>query len=154
MSLGARAPDHLVRPDSARRNLTGPRAGGDLVLCRENALGAAIIFGFTAGLVFDALSSTALGLRAGVYTAVAFIAIRTIDRMDSSPLSVALWVGLLTISGVVLFLLVGTIFGQVTMDMGEAMRRVILVPLYNLVVALLLAPLSTRLLAPARHRFI
>lgn len=115
---------------------------------------AAIIFGFTAGLVFDALSSTALGLRAGVYTAVAFIAIRTIDRMDSSPLSVALWVGLLTISGVVLFLLVGTIFGQVTMDMGEAMRRVILVPLYNLVVALLLAPLSTRLLAPARHRFI
>lgn len=112
-----------------------------------------LLFGFTSGLVFDALSSTALGLRAGVYAAVAFLAIRTVDRMDSSALTIAVWVGALTLAGVVFFLVIGSIFGQVTMDMGEAMRRVILVPLYNLVIAAVLAPLSSRLLAPTRHQF-
>lgn len=114
----------------------------------------AILLAFTAGLLFDALSATALGLRAGVYTAVAFLAIRTIDRMDSNPFTVAGWIGLMTLVGVALFLVVGTIFGQVSMDAGEAMRRVILVPIYNLVLASLLAPLSARLLAPARRSFL
>lgn len=114
----------------------------------------AIVFGFVTGLVFDALSVTALGLRAGTYTAVAFLAVRTIDRMDSSPFSVAAWAGFMTIAGVVLFLVVGTIFGQVNMDAGQAMRRVILVPLFNLALAVLLAPLSARLLAPSRRGFL
>lgn len=114
----------------------------------------AIVFAFVTGLVFDALSVTALGLRAGVYAAVAFIAIRTIERMDSNPFSVAAWVGMLTLAGVVLFLVVGTIFGQVNMNAGEAMRRVILIPIYNLVLAAMLSPLSARLLAPSRRGFL
>lgn len=114
----------------------------------------AILFAFVSGLVFDALSVTALGLRAGVYAAVAFVAIRTIERMDSNPFSVAAWVGMLTLAGVVLFLVVGTIFGQVNMNAGEAMRRVILVPIYNLVLAAMLSPLSARLLAPSRRGFL
>ncbi len=114
----------------------------------------AIVFAFVSGLVFDALSVTALGLRAGVYAAVAFIAIRTIERMDSNPFSVAAWVGMLTLAGVVLFLVVGTIFGQVNMGAGEAMRRVILVPIYNLILAAMLSPLLARLLAPSRRGFL
>jgi rod shape-determining protein MreD len=114
----------------------------------------AILFAFGLGLVFDALSVTALGLRAGIYSAVAFLAIRTIARMDSNPFSVAAWMGLMTLAGVVLFLVVGTIFGQVNMDAGEAMRRIILVPIYNLALAVLLAPLSARLLAPSRRGFL
>lgn len=114
----------------------------------------AIVFAFVSGLVFDALSVTALGLRAGVYAAVAFVAIRTIERMDSNPFSVAAWVGMLTLAGVVLFLVVGTIFGQVNMNAGEAIRRVILVPIYNLVLAAMLSPLSARLLAPSRRGFL
>lgn len=115
---------------------------------------SAILFAFVSGLVFDALSVTALGLRAGVYAAVAFVAIRTIERMDSNPFSVAAWVGMLTLAGVVLFLVVGTIFGQVNMNAGEAMRRVILIPIYNLVLAAMLSPLSARLLAPSRRGFL
>ena len=115
---------------------------------------AAIVFAFISGLVFDALSVTALGLRAGIYAAVAFIAIRTIERMDSNPFSVAAWVAMLTLAGVVLFLVVGTIFGQVNMNAGEAMRRVILVPIYNLVLTAMLSPLSARLLAPSRRGFL
>lgn len=115
---------------------------------------AAIVFAFISGLVFDALSVTALGLRAGIYAAVAFIAIRTIERMDSNPFSVAAWVAMLTLAGVVLFLVVGTIFGQVNMNAGEAMRRVILIPIYNLVLAAMLSPLSARLLAPSRRGFL
>ena len=114
----------------------------------------AILFAFVTGLIFDALSVSALGLRAGTYSAVAFLAIRTIERMDSSPFSVAAWVGLMSLAGVVLFLVVGTIFGQVNMDAGQAMRRIILVPLYNLALAILLAPLSARLLAPSRRGFL
>lgn len=114
----------------------------------------AIVFAFVAGLVFDALSVTALGLRAGIYATVAFLGIRTIDRMDSNPFSVAAWVGLMTLAGVLLYLVVGTIFGQVNMDAGEAMRRIILVPIYNLALAVVLAPLSARLLAPSRRGFI
>lgn len=114
----------------------------------------AILFAFVTGLVFDALSVSALGLRAGTYSVVAFLAIRTIERMDSSPFSVAAWVGLMSLAGVVLFLVVGTIFGQVNMDAGQAVRRTILVPLYNLALAILLAPLSARLLAPSRRGFL
>lgn len=114
---------------------------------------SAIVLAFLSGLAFDTLSSTALGLRAAVYTSVAFLAIRTIDRMDSGPVTVAVWVGLMTLGGVVLFLIVGSLFGQVTLDPGEAMRRAILVPIYNLVIALLLAPVTSRLLAPSRHGF-
>lgn len=113
----------------------------------------AIVFAFFAGLVFDALSSSALGLRAAVYTSVAFLAIRTIDRMDSGPVTVAAWVGLMTAAAVVLFLVIGSLFGQVTLDPGEAMRRVILVPIYNLLLALLLTPIVSRLLAPSRRAF-
>lgn len=112
-----------------------------------------IVFAFLSGLLFDALSSTALGLRAAVYTSVAFLAIRTIERMDSGPVTVSAWVGLMTLGGVVLFLIVGSLFGQVTLDPGEAMRRVILVPIYNLVLALLLTPVISRLLAPSRRGF-
>ena len=79
----------------------------------------AIIFAFIAGLVFDALSVTALGLRAGVYATVAFLAIRTIDRMDSNPFSVAAWVALMTLAGVMLYVVVGSIFGQVNMDADD-----------------------------------
>lgn len=114
----------------------------------------AILFAFMTGLVFDALSVTALGLRAGVYSAVAFVAIRTIERMDSNPFSVAAWIGMMSLAGVALFLVVGTIFGQISMDAGEAMRRIILVPIYNLALATLLSPVSARLLAPSRRGFL
>lgn len=110
---------------------------------------AALIAAFAGGLAFDALSSSAMGLRAVVYITVVYLAIRTRERADFSALAVAVWTGLLSLIGVVLFLLVGTIFSQVVLDGGEALRRVLLVPLLNLLIAMALTPLIARLLEPS-----
>lgn len=90
-----------------------------------------------------------MGLRAVVYITVVYIALRTRERADFSTLAVAVWTGLLSLVGVVLFLLVGTIFSQVVLDGEEALRRVLLVPLLNLLIAMALTPLIARLLEPS-----
>ncbi len=110
----------------------------------------ALIVGFLGGLLFDALSANALGLRAFVYTAVAYLAVRTRDRADVGSVVVAVWVALLSVAGVLLLVTVGTLFGQFEMSGGEAMRRVLLIPVFNFLTALLLSPLSARLLRPTR----
>ena len=52
---------------------------------------------FVSGLVIDLLGSSLLGLRAIVFTVVAYIAIRTRERAEIGRLATALWVGVLTI---------------------------------------------------------
>lgn len=106
-----------------------------------------LFLGFAGGLVMDALSTGALGLRALVYTVVAYLAVRTRSRADSGPVSVALWAGALTAVGVVLVLLVGSIFSQAPVSGGLAVRTAILVPILNTGLALIVAPVTSRLLA-------
>lgn len=108
---------------------------------------AVLVVAFLGGLVIDLLSSTVLGLRAAVFTVVAFIAIRTAHRVDIGPAAVALWAGLLTLAGVVLFLIVGTLFGQgglVATDLG---RRLLFVPLTNLALTFAIAPMLERMIS-------
>lgn len=111
----------------------------------------AMVVAFFGGLAFDALSANALGLRAFVYTFVAFLAVRTRNRADVGTVVVAVWVGALSLVGVVLLLVIGTLFGQFGISGGEAMRRVVLIPVFNFLTALVLSPLSARLMAPARR---
>lgn len=105
-----------------------------------------LVMGFLGGLVIDLLSSTVLGLRAAVFTAVAFIAIKTAHRVDIGPVAVAVWVGLLTLVGVVLFLVVGTLFGEGGLIVSGLGRRIIFVPLTNLILSFFLAPVLNRLI--------
>lgn len=111
----------------------------------------ALLTGFTTGLVMDALGSNPLGLRAFTLTAVAYLAIRTRDRADFSPLAAAVWAGLLTLAGVVLYVLVGSLVSQVAMDGGQALRRILLVPVLTFLVALLAWPVLARLTEPVRR---
>lgn len=107
----------------------------------------AMLAAFSIGLLFDAVASTsALGLRAIAYTTVAFVAVRTRDRADLGPIAVAVWVGLMTLVGVATVFLVGTLFGQIDLGFGQAGRRLLLIPLFNAGIAVLLSPLSSRLL--------
>lgn len=107
----------------------------------------AMLAAFTIGFLFDAVaSSSALGLRALAYTTVAFVAVRTRDRADLGPLAVAVWAGAMTLVGVGTIFLVGTLFGQVAMDFGQVLRRLMLIPLFNAGIAVLLSPLTTRML--------
>ena len=108
----------------------------------EAVLGVA----FLSGLIIDLLGASLIGLRAVVYTTVAYIAIRTRERAEmGGRVTIALWVGLLTLLGVVLLLLIGTLFGQAALIGEGAVSVMILVPLANVAVAALFAPTFVRL---------
>lgn len=107
----------------------------------EAVLGVA----FISGLIVDLLGASLLGLRAVVYTIVAYIAIRTKERAELGRATIAIWAGLLTFVGVVLLILVGTLFGQISLLGENAASRMILVPLANVAVAGLLAPTFVRI---------
>ena len=107
----------------------------------EAVLGVA----FISGLIVDLLGASLLGLRAVVYTIVAYIAIRTKERAELGRATIAIWAGLLTFVGVVLLILVGTLFGQISLLGANAASRMILVPLANVAVAGLLAPTFVRI---------
>lgn len=101
---------------------------------------------FVAGVAVDLLGSAVLGLRAIVFTLVAYLAIRTRDRADIGRIITGLWAGLLTLVGVVLLILVGTLFGQ-TVLLGEGVvDRLFLVPISNMVLAWIFAPSFVRLI--------
>lgn len=106
-----------------------------------------LVMAFTGGLVVDLLGSTALGLRAAAFTVVGYLAIRTVHRVDLGPVAVALWVAALTLVGVALFLVVGTLFGQGGLVSTGLGRRLIFVPLSNLVLSFVLAPLLNRMIS-------
>jgi rod shape-determining protein MreD len=100
---------------------------------------------FISGLIVDLLGASLLGLRAVVYTVVAYIAIRTKERAELGRVTIAIWAGVLTLIAVVMLILIGTLFGQVSLLGESAVSRMILVPLANLAVAGLLAPTFVRL---------
>lgn len=101
---------------------------------------------FISGLTVDLLGSAVLGLRAIVFTLVAYLALRTRERADIGRIITGLWAGLLTLAGVVLVLLVGTLFGQ-TVLLGEGVvDRLVLVPIANMILALIFAPSFVRLI--------
>jgi rod shape-determining protein MreD len=100
---------------------------------------------FVSGLILDLLGASLLGLRAVVYTVIAYVAIRTRERAELGRVIIAIWAGVLTLVGVVTLILVGTLFGQVSLLGENAVSRMILVPLANLFVASLLAPTFVRL---------
>lgn len=105
-----------------------------------------LLLAFTGGLVVDLLGSTTLGLRAAVFTVVAYVAIRTFERVDIGPVAVGLWVAALTLVGVVLFLLLGTLSGQGGLVTAGVGRRIALVPLSNLAFSFLVVPLLNRVM--------
>lgn len=118
-----------------------------VVLALRARAETAMLAGFTIGLLFDAVASTsALGLRAMAYTTVAFLAVRTRDRADLGAVAVAIWAGVMTLVGVGVIFLVGTLFGQAPMAVGQVARRLMLIPLFNAGIAVLLSPLTTRML--------
>jgi rod shape-determining protein MreD len=117
-----------------------------IILCLTKIRPEVILaIAFTSGLMIDLLGPSALGLRAVVYTTVAYLGIRTRDRADIGRVSVALWAGALTLIGVMLLMLIGTLFGQASLLGENTFSRLILVPLANVAIAAAVAPLVVRL---------
>ncbi len=101
---------------------------------------------FLAGLVVDLLGSAVLGLRAITFAVVAYLAVRTRNRADIGRFTTGLWVGLLTLAGVLLLVTVGTLFGQSVLLGEGVVQRIILVPLANMVLGWIFGPMIVRLL--------
>ncbi len=110
---------------------------------------------FLSGLAVDLIGSSLLGLRAIVFTSAAYLAIRTRERADIGRIATALWAGIITLAGVLLLVLLGTLFGQSTLLGEHVFSRVFSVPLANTLLAFLLAPLIVRLVDhdPAALRY-
>lgn len=111
----------------------------------------ALVYGFTAGIVMDLLGTTPLGLRALVLTVVAYLVVRFRDWVETSPAATLLGVAAFSALGVGLLVVVGTLFGQATLAEANVLRRFLLVPALNTLLALLLAPLMTSLLNPVQR---
>jgi rod shape-determining protein MreD len=105
-----------------------------------------LLTAFVAGLLVDLLGSSLLGLRAVVFTIVAYIAIRTRERAEVGRFAVALWIGALSLVGVILLVLVGTLFGQTSLLGPDVGTRLLVVPLVNLILGAMFAPLFVRLI--------
>ncbi len=110
---------------------------------------------FAAGLMVDLIGSSLLGLRAIVFMSAAYIALRTRERADIGRVATALWAGALTFIGVLLLVLLGTLFGQ-SMILGQhVFSRLFTVPLANMLLAFLIAPILVRIVDhdPAALRY-
>ncbi len=112
----------------------------------------AVLLGFTSGLAMDLLGSSPLGLRALVLTLIAYTTVRMRDRFDINVVATGIAVVLLSLLGVVLVVVIGTLFGEASFRDPNVFRKILLVPVYNLVVAAVLFPLVTLLVAGRRRR--
>lgn len=108
----------------------------------EAVLGTA----FVAGLVVDLLGSALLGLRAMVFTVVAYLALRTRERADIGRVITGLWAGALSFAGALLLYLVGTLFGQNLLLGDGVVDLLLLVPAGNAVLAWVFGPMVVRLI--------
>jgi rod shape-determining protein MreD len=105
---------------------------------------AALLVGFTGGVLIDLLVSSLLGWRALTITVVAYMAVRDRSRFDLGLMSGSLVVLMLSFAGVVLLPVIGTLFGESTLTEPDALRRIMLVPVYNFFLAFLVQPLVGR----------
>ena len=84
-------------------------------------------------------------MRAVVFTVVAYVALRTRERAEVGRLATAIWAGVISLLGVLLLVLIGTLFGQTSLLGPEVATRILVVPFANLLLAALVAPRFVRL---------
>jgi rod shape-determining protein MreD len=123
-----------------------------IALARRLDAEPAVLLGFTSGLAMDLLGSSPLGLRALVFTVVAYATVRTRDRFDINVVATGVAVLLLSLLGVVLIVVIGTLFGEATFRDPNVFRKILLIPVYNLVLGAGILPLTTLLLVGRRRR--
>ena len=111
-----------------------------------------MLLGFTSGLAVDLLGSSPLGLRALVLTLIAYATVRTRDRSDINVVATGIAVALLSLLGVALVVVIGTLFGEASFRDPNVFRKILLVPVYNLVLGVVVLPLVTLVVAGRRRR--
>ena len=123
-----------------------------IALARRLDAEPAVLLGFTSGLAMDLLGSSPLGLRALVLTVIAYATVRTRDRFDVNVVATGVAVLLLSLLGVVLLVVIGTLFGESSFRDPYVFRKILLIPFYNLVLAVGIFPLFSLMLVGRRRR--
>lgn len=123
-----------------------------IALARRLDAEPAVLLGFTSGLAIDLLGSSPLGLRALVLTLIAYAAVRMRDRFDINVLATGIAVLLLSVLGVVLVVVIGTLFGEASFRDPNVFRKILLIPVYNLVLGIGILPLATLVVGGRRRR--
>lgn len=123
-----------------------------VALARHLSAEFAVFMGFSAGLLEDLLSQSALGLWALTLTTVAYVVVRTRTRMEEDFSLVAPFAFGLTLGGIALFAVLGTIFGEKTLADAGVVRKILLPSIYNLALAGVVLPFATWALGATRLR--
>ena len=96
---------------------------------------AALLVGFTAGLLTDLVGGSSLGLWAIAMTAVAFATVRLRHREVDGIILVAAGVFGLTLLGQFLYAVVGTLFGHSIISQPDFWKHLLLPAVWNVVLA-------------------
>ncbi|MCQ3803841.1 MAG: rod shape-determining protein MreD [bacterium] len=113
---------------------------------RDNGI---LFLGFTGGLLLDASGTAVLGLWSFSLTLVAWVAMFTREQGGRGVAVNALRILFLTLLGMVAHTVISIAFGDWSLVIWEALRRITLTPVLNFLMAVMLFPLSSRLWVPS-----
>jgi rod shape-determining protein MreD len=94
-----------------------------------------VLLGFTAGILVDLIGSGTLGLWAMSYTVVAYTAGRVQARYADTVLMSLGAAFLLTLLGQLVYVFLGTLFGQGTISQPGVVSKIVLPAAWNLILA-------------------
>jgi rod shape-determining protein MreD len=112
----------------------------------------ALFLGFSAGLMHDLLSESPLGLWALVLTTVAYSVLNFRDRFEEDFGSVGPLVFVFTVGGLILFVVLGTVFGEKTLADAGLVKKIILPSIYNVALTPLIFPVTAWTVGLSRKR--
>ncbi len=113
---------------------------------RDNTV---LLLGFLAGVLLDVSGTSVIGLWSFAMTLVAWGASITREQGGRGLGANAVRILALTLAGVLAHTLVSMVFGEWSLEIWEALRRVALIPVLNCVLAAALFPVSSRLWVPS-----
>lgn len=112
----------------------------------------ALLVAFTTGLLADLLGGSVIGLWAISMVVVAYVTLRVRRRIDDGVIVVAAGILALSVLGQALFAIAGTLFGQQVFADPGWYRQIVLPSLYNVVVAVALIPIVSRIMGGRQVR--
>lgn len=112
----------------------------------------ALLVAFTAGLLMDLLGGSTIGMWAISFLVVAYVTLRVRRRIDDGLIVVAAGVLGLSVLGQAVFSIIGTLFGQQVFADPGWYRQIVLPSLYNIVLAIVLIPIMSRIMGGSDTR--
>ena len=112
----------------------------------------ALLVAFTIGLLTDLLGGSTIGLWSISMVVVAYVALRVRHRIDDGVVVVAAGVLALSVLGQAVFAITSTLFGQQVFADPGWYRQILLPSIYNVVIAVILIPIVSRIMGGRQVR--